>query len=342
MPLPLTAYANARLLLFCQALPGRFDSERTGRVVVEAFLVRGRMVSANSTAPGTDTGDFTYEGSLTRAAVLPLMPPDPWDWLDAALPWSSEGVRPSPPDAPLVEAPATGLIWLGPLAALTTPPALPSTGRGQLAGLTVNEFGGPHGAGGIGALTQPLLGERLLLVLKPNRVIVLAESDTLAGIAARYGTTVATLRELNPDLSGTDTITTAEGDTLNGLAEAYGTTVTWLRDQPENAWILQTDGHTIVAGDTLTSVAAQYGTTRTTLRTLNPAYADHNEWPGDAPLPLGEVLQLFAIRPSFPLPAGETLLVPLYRPSTPLPAGGWLLIPRRRAASNRSDPTMDL
>lgn len=241
-----------------------------------------------------------------------------------------------------MEAPATGLIWLGHLASLTTPPALPATGRGQLAGLTVNEFGGPHGAGGIGALTQPLLGERLLLVLKPNRVIVLAESDTLAGIAARYGITVATLRELNPDISGTDTITTAEGDTLNGIAEAHGTTVTWLRDQPANAWILQTDGHTIVDGDTLTSVAAQYGTTRTTLRSLNPAYAYATEWPGDAPLPIGGVLQLFAIRPSFPLPAGETLLVPLYRPSTLLPAGSWLLIPRRRAASNRSDPTMDL
>ncbi|MEB3321690.1 MAG: LysM peptidoglycan-binding domain-containing protein [Synechococcaceae cyanobacterium] len=251
-------------------------------------------------------------------------------------------MRPSPPEAPLLEAPATGLIRLGPLASLSTPPALPATGRGQLAGLTVNEFGGPHGSGGIGALTQPLLGERLLPVPKPNRVVVLAEGDTLAAIAERYGTTVATLRELNPDLSGTDLITTLEGDTLNGIAEAHGTTVTWLRDQPENAWILQTDGHTIVEGDTLTSVAAQYGTTRTTLRSLNPAYADPTEWPGDAPLPLEEVLQLFAIRPSFPLPAGQTLLVPLYRPSTPLPGGGWLLIPRRRAASNRSDPTMDL
>ena len=124
-------------------------------------------------------------------------------------------------------------------------------------------------------------------------------------------------------------------------AELRGTTVSWLRDQPENAWLLRPEGHTVTAGDTLTSVAQLYGTTRTTLRKLNPAYADYREWPGDAPLPLGAVLTLFAIRPSSPLPAGESLVVPLFRPSTPLAAGGWLFLPRRRAAAS-SAPEPDL
>ncbi|MCH9715449.1 MAG: hypothetical protein K0U63_13090, partial [Cyanobacteria bacterium] len=92
---------------------------------------------------------------------------------------------------------------------------------------------------------------------------------------------------------------------------------------------------------TLTTIAQLYGTTRTTLRKLNPTYADYREWPGDAPLPLGEVLNLFAIRPSSPLPVGEALLVPLFRPATLLPPGSWLFLPRRRAAASAA-PVPDL
>ncbi|MFM9104975.1 MAG: LysM peptidoglycan-binding domain-containing protein, partial [Cyanobium sp.] len=83
-----------------------------------------------------------------------------------------------------------------------------------------------------------------------------------------------------------------------------------LRDQPANAWLLRLEGHIVSSGETLTTVAQLYGTTRSTLRKLNPTYADYREWPGDAPLPLGVVLNLFAIRPSSPLPAGEALVVP--------------------------------
>jgi LysM repeat protein len=210
-----------------------------------------------------------------------------------------------------------------------------------LAGLTVTEFAGPFGAGGIGSMAQPLLGERVELVLKPNRIGIVQAGDTLLTIAERYGTTSDTLRSLNSDISSTTVITTAAGDTLNGLAELHGTTVSWLRDQPENVWLLRPEGHTVTAGDTLTSVAQLYGTTRTTLRKLNPAYADYREWPGDAPLPLGAVLNLFAIRPSSPLPAGESMVVPLFRPSTPLVAGSWLFLPRRRAAASAA-PEPDL
>ena len=63
-------------------------------------------------------------------------------------------------------------MWLGPLTELRTPGLLPSPSRGQLAAFSVTEFGGLYGAGGIGSLTQPLLGERIQAALKPNRVAV--------------------------------------------------------------------------------------------------------------------------------------------------------------------------
>ncbi|MFM7549040.1 MAG: LysM peptidoglycan-binding domain-containing protein, partial [Cyanobacteriota bacterium] len=138
--------------------------------------------------------------------------------------------------------------------------------------------------------------------LKPNRITIVRAGDTLLAIAERYGTTVDTLRSLNSDIASTTLITTATGDTLNDLALLHGTSVSWLREQPANAWLLRPEGHTVTAGETLTSIAQLYGTTRTTLRKLNPTYADYREWPGDAPLPLAEVLNLFAIRPSSPCP----------------------------------------
>lgn len=340
-PSVLQPYANARLLLYIHQLPGRFDSTRLGRMVCEAFLKRGRMVGESSSGIGISSGDFTYGGYLCRSALLDPSPTNPWDWLSAELTWSDIGFRPPLADGRFCEAPAQGAIWLGSMAELQFPGVLPPMSMGQLAGLTVTEFAGPFGAGGIGSLAQPLLGERLELVLKPNRIALVQPGDTLLSVAERYGTTAEMLRSLNSDISATTVISTAEGDTLNGLAQLHGTTVSWLRDQPENAWLLRPEGHAVTEGETLTSVAQLYGTTRSTLRKLNPVYADYREWPGDAPLPLGEVLNLFAIRPSSPLPAGEALLVPLYRPSTPLAAGSWLFLPRRRAAASAS-PEPDL
>jgi hypothetical protein len=340
-PSVLQPYANARLLLTIHQLPGRFDSPRLGRMVCEAFLKRGRMVGESSSGLGIDSGDFLYSGYLCRSTLLDAHPSNPWDWLTAGIAWSEVGFRPPLADGRCCEAPAQGAIWLGSLAALQSPGVLPPTGRGQLAGLTVTEFAGPFGAGGIGSLMQPLLGERLELVLKPNRIALVQAGDTLLSLAERYGTTPETLRSLNSDISANTVITTAAGDTLNNLAQLHGTTVSWLRDQPENAWLLRPEGHAVAAGDTLTLVAQMYGTTRSTLRKLNRTYADYREWPGDAPLPLGEVLNLFAIRPASSLPGGEALVVPLYWPSTALVPGSWLFLPRRRVAASAS-PEPDL
>ena len=197
----LAPYANARLLLFANQLPGVLDSPRTGRFVFEGFIKRLRQISSKDNSPGVDTGDFTYEGYLTRAAVLPLNAAQPWDWLDRSIAWSTTGTRPTGPSIPALLAPCSGAAWLGPLAELTTPGSLPSPSRGQFAAFSITECGGRYGAGGIGALTQPLLGERIQAALKPNRVVVVGSDDTLTKLAERHGTTVATLRRLNPNLS---------------------------------------------------------------------------------------------------------------------------------------------
>lgn len=199
-PSLLAPYANARLLLFSTALAGVSESARTGRFVFEVFLKRLQWISARENAPGVDTGDFSCEGYLTRAAELPLAASQPWDWLAAGITWSSSGLRPLSTTTPLLVAPCHGAIWLGDLAALTTPGELPALNRAQLAGFSVLEFGGPHGPGGIGRLSQPLLGERITAALKPNRIALLAPGDSTEVLAARHGTTAAVLQLLNPDL----------------------------------------------------------------------------------------------------------------------------------------------
>ena len=196
----LQPYANARLLLFSNALPGVLESARSGRFVFEAFLKRLRQISSKDNSPGVDTGDFTYECYLTRGAVLPLTPTGPWDWLAADIRWSTAGTRPLSATTPELLAPCTGAIWLGPLAELTAPAALPAVSRGQLAAFSITEFGGLYGAGGIGSLTQPLLGERIQAALKPNRIVVTGSADSLRSLAETHGTTVTTLRSLNPDV----------------------------------------------------------------------------------------------------------------------------------------------
>ena len=200
-PSALQPYANARILLFSTAIPGVLDSTRTGRFVFEGFLKRLRGISSKENAPGLDTGDFTYEGYLTRGAVLALTPSQPWDWLAAAISWSTTGIRPVSGTTPALLAPCFGAVWLGPLSELRSPGRLPSPSRGQLAAFSVTEFGGLYGAGGIGSLTQPLLGERIQAALKPNRVVVVASGDSLNLLAERHLTTVTTLRSLNPTLT---------------------------------------------------------------------------------------------------------------------------------------------
>ncbi len=199
-PSALQPYANARILLFSNAIPGVLDSERTGRFLFEGFIKRLRGISSKENAPGLETGDFTYEGYLTRGAVLPLTPSQPWDWLATAISWSTSGIRPVSATNPPLLTPCFGAVWLGPLAELSPPGRLPSPSRGQFAAFSVTEFGGLYGAGGIGSRTQPLLGERIEASLKPNRVVVIVPGDTLVVLAERHGTSVAVLRSLNPDL----------------------------------------------------------------------------------------------------------------------------------------------
>ena len=201
-PSALQPYANARLLLFSNALPGVLDSTRTGRFLFEGFLKRLRGISSKENAPGLDTGDFTYEGYLTRGALLPLSSSQPWDWLSSTISWSTSGIRPVSGTTPALLAPCFGAVWLGPLSELRSPGRLPSPSRAQLAAFSVTEFGGLYGAGGIGSLTQPLLGERVHAALKPNRVVVVASGESLNLLAERHLTTVTTLRGLNPTLTG--------------------------------------------------------------------------------------------------------------------------------------------
>ena len=201
-PSALQPYANARILLFSNALPGVLDSQRTGRFLFEGFLKRLRGISSKENAPGLDTGDFTYEGYLTRGALLPLTSLQPWDWLSSNISWSTTGIRPVSATTPALLAPCFGAAWLGPLTELRTPGAMPSPSRGQLGAFSVTEFSGLYGAGGIGSLTQPLLGERIQAALKPNRVVVVASGESLNLLAERHLTTVTTLRGLNPTLTG--------------------------------------------------------------------------------------------------------------------------------------------
>jgi excisionase family DNA binding protein len=201
-PSALQPYANARILLFSNAIPGVLDTDRTGRFLFEGFIKRLRGISSKENSPGVDTGDFTYEGYLTRGAVLPLTPSGPWDWLAATISWSTSGIRPVSSSTPALLAPCFGGVWLGPLSELRTPGRLPTPSRGQFAAFSVTEFGGLYGAGGIGSLTQPLLGERIQAALKPNRVVVVASGESLNLLAERHLTTVSTLRGLNPGLTG--------------------------------------------------------------------------------------------------------------------------------------------
>jgi hypothetical protein len=59
----------------------------------------------------------------------------------------------------------------------------------------VTEFGGLCGAGGIGSLTQPLLGERIQASLKPNRVVVVASGESLNLLGERRTAAVDSERD---------------------------------------------------------------------------------------------------------------------------------------------------
>jgi LysM repeat protein len=331
--LALQPYANARLCLFEVDRPESRSPVPIRRHVIDCFLEQSGIVSGYNDTALTDPGDVLLRGYLCRAAILPVSTSNTFDWLAAEQAWATPGFReeaPLPWDPMLlgtVQAPCQGVMWLGDLAQLSPQGGLPSGGRAQFAGCLVQHFGADYGPGGIGLLVQPLLGEAIQLVLRPHIVLVLREGDTLTLIAERYGTTVATLRRINPQLESTQTITALEGDSLAVLAGRHGTTESKLRSL--NPVLQQSETYITSEGDTLSSVAAEQNLSLSLLRQFNP---ELSSWPSEEPLPAGTTLLLPVYRSTTSIPAGMQLLVPGYMPSTPLPAGEWIYLPARRSA----------
>ena len=133
-PTPLQPYANARLLLRQTLIPTDSTSAVVATHVLECFLTRQRYISAKENGPGVDTGDFTYGGMICRASRLP---PEP------------------------------GAIWLGDLSLLNAAGDADVDPYALHHPFTALEFGASYGSGGIGALVQPLIGERVFGTLKP-------------------------------------------------------------------------------------------------------------------------------------------------------------------------------
>jgi len=164
---PLQPYANARLLLGENAIPGDTTSAVVASHVLECFLERANYISAKENGPGVETGDFTYQGYICRATRLP---PNPGAiWLSRELQWSQNGRRVSTAGRTVV-APCEGAIWLGDLTLLNAAGDAGVDPYAQYTLFTVLEFGASYGSGGIGGLVQPLIGERVFGTLKPNRL----------------------------------------------------------------------------------------------------------------------------------------------------------------------------
>jgi hypothetical protein len=173
----LQPFANARLLLAENAIPGDTTSAVVAAHVLECFLSRQRYISAKENGPGVDTGDFTYSGMICRAARLP---PHPGAiWLSSSLSWQQNGrrvvsggsVAQGGALSSTVVAPCEGLIWLGDLSLLNAAGAADVDPYAQHTQFSVLEFGASYGSGGIGALVQPLIGERIFGTLKPNKLL---------------------------------------------------------------------------------------------------------------------------------------------------------------------------
>ena len=65
---PLQPFANARLLLAENAIPGDTTSAAVASHVLECFLERANYISSKENGPGVDTGDFTYTTATSAAA----------------------------------------------------------------------------------------------------------------------------------------------------------------------------------------------------------------------------------------------------------------------------------
>ena len=163
---PLQPFANARLLLHQNTIPGDTTSATVASHVLECFLERANYISSKENGPGVDTGDFTYNGFICRSARLP---PNPGAiWLSSDLMWQQHGRRVAA-DGNTVVAPCEGLIWLGDLALLNPAGEADVDPYAQFTAFHGLEFGANYGSGGIGRLVQPLIGEGIFGTLKPNR-----------------------------------------------------------------------------------------------------------------------------------------------------------------------------
>jgi LysM repeat protein len=215
---------------------------------------------------------------------------------------------------------------------LTMPGSLPDQPRAVLAGVSLLLVGAAYGPGGIGALLQAELGEAITVAIKPNRVQVIGPGDTLAVLAARYGTTIEALRQINPVLQELKPIATAKGDSLYRLAGRYGTSTGSLRQ--DNPALMQSVPYLVADGDTLANLASRQQETVSALRLFNPQLA---RYPASAPLLAGVVIQLPAIGVADALAVGMALQVPQVEPGDPLTLGGWVLLPPQRGVGGLAE-----
>ena len=333
----LQGVANARLLLHQLDYPGAVSAKPIARQAWEVSLKQVDLISSRDNGPGIDTGDILCEGFLCRAALLPARTTEPWDWLAKELPWQEPGLRAVMEEAAgrrrsTIEVPAGGLCWFGDLSGLTTPGTLPDQPRSVLAGVSLLLVGAAYGPGGIGALLQAELGEAITVAIKLNRVQVIGPGDTLAVLAARYGTTVDALRQVNSELQDLKGIAAAKGDSLYLLAGRYGTSTGALRQ--DNPSLMESVFYLVADGDTLANLASRHQETVSALRLFNPQLA---RYPASAPLPAGVVMQLPVIVVADPLAVGLLLLVPQVEPADPLPLGGWVLLPIQRGVGGLAE-----
>ena len=333
----LQGVANARLLLHQLDYPGAVSAKPIARQSWEVSLKQVDLISSRDNGPGIDTGDLLCEGYLCQAALLPARTTEPWDWLAKELPWQEPGLRavldqPETGRRSTIEVPAEGLIWFGDLSGLTTPGLLPDQPRAVLAGVSLLLVGAAYGPGGIGSLLQAELGEAITVAIKPNRVQVIGPSDSLAVLAARYGTAIEALRQLNPELQDLKTIAAVKGDSLYRLAGRYGTNTGSLRQ--DNSALMQSVPYLVAEGDTLANLASRHQETVSALRLFNPQLA---RYPASASLPAGVTIQLPAIGVAAALPPGMALLVPQVEPGDPLPVGSWVLLPPQRGVGGLAE-----
>jgi LysM repeat protein len=333
----LQGVANARLLLHQLDYPGAVTAKPIARQAWEVSLKQVDLISSRDNGPGIDTGDILCEGYLCRAAFLPARTTEPWDWLAKDLPWQEPGLRAVLEETAgrrrsTIEVPAGGLCWFGDLTGLTLPGSLPDQPRAVLAGVSLLLVGAAYGPGGIGALLQAELGEAITVAIKPNRLQVIGQGDTLAVLASRYGTTIEALRQVNPELQDLKTIATAKGDPLYRLAGRYGSSTGTLRQ--DNPALMQSVPHVVADGDTLSNLASRQQETVSALRLFNPQLA---RYPASAPLPAGVTIQLPAIGVADALAVGMHLLVPQVEPDDPLPVGGWVLLPPQRGVGGLAE-----